>query len=473
MKIKVENEKENLVKIDIVVPAKDAQAAYDGAVRRISQYINVAGFRKGKAPRQVVERQVGVERIQQEAVENLAPRVINQAVEKHGLDLITQPYITSFEFKSGEDLKMTAKAEVRPEVTLGKYKDLTVNVNETPIPEGAFDTAINNLLKNSAALEPVKGRAAKNTDTTVIDFDGYVNGEKIKGGEGKDYPLDLANSNFIPGFAEQIPGHKAGEEFEINVTFPENYHDDALKGQPAVFKIKLKEVKEKKLPELTDEFAQKVGPFKTVQDLKNDINKFLEGQRDTTNRQNSETAVFRAVVDAAKVDIPESMVAREVASLKAEYENRLKQQGVTWEMVTKTQREEEIMKTMRADALIRIKNSLVIDKIAKVENINLEKEDFEHQFEELSAAYGIQKADIVRQLGQNPEVITALSQQAMNEKVRSWLMVNNKVVMSAPAKMPAVKKAIEAKAKPAAKKPAAPKKAAAAKMKTETKKKGK
>ena len=427
MKVTLEKEKENVVKLDITIPAKDATEAYNKAVQRISQYVNIDGFRKGKAPRAVVERHVGTERIKQEAIESLMPKAINQAVVDNNLDIIAQPYITNYNFNIGEDLTVTAKAELRPEVTLGQYKDLTLEVKDTPIEADAMQKSIDNLLNQHSTQETVIDRPTKDTDIAVIDFDGYANGEKIQGGEAKNYPLDLAHSNFIPGFAEQLVGKNLNDEFEIKVTFPENYHDEKLKGQPATFKIKINEIKEKKLPELNDEFAQKVGPFKTVDELKADIQKYLESQRERTNKQNSENEVFKTVIDSAKVEIPQSMVDREANSLREEYKQRLAAQGINWEALVKSQGEDQLLKNLNEDALVRIKNSLVIDKIAKEENIKLEQKDIETKFAQLGAAYGLKPQDLIKQIGQNPEVLASISQQAMNDKVRDFLMENNKV----------------------------------------------
>lgn len=427
MKVTLENEKENVVKLDITIPAKDAVDAYNKAVQRISQYVNIDGFRKGKAPRAVVERHVGTERIKQEAIENLMPKAINQAVVDNNLDIIAQPYITNYNFNIGEDLTVTAKAELRPEVTLGQYKGLTLEVKDSPIEEDAMQKSIDNLLNQHSTQEIVIDRPTKDTDIAVIDFDGYSNGEKIQGGEAKNYPLDLAHSNFIPGFAEQLVGKNLNDEFEIKVNFPEDYHDEKLKGQPATFKIKINEIKEKKLPELNDEFAQKVGPFKNVDELKADIQKYLESQRERTNKQNSENEVFKAVIDAAKVDIPQSMVDREANSLREEYKQRLAAQGINWDALVKSQGEDQLLKNLNEDALVRIKNSLVIDKIAKEESIKLEQKDLETKFAQLGAAYGLKPQDLIKQLGQNPEVLASISQQAMNDKVRDFLMENNKV----------------------------------------------
>ncbi len=427
MKVTLEKEQENLVKLDITIPAKDAVDAYNQAVRTISQYVNIDGFRKGKAPRAVVERHVGVERIKQEAMERLMPKAINDAIVENKLDVIAQPYITSYDFNVGEDVKVVAKAELRPEVTLGQYKDLTVKVEDAVVPEDALDKSIEALLRQHSVLELVVDRPAKDTDTVVIDFDGYVNGEKIQGGEGKKYPLDLGHSNFIPGFAEQIVGHKLDEEFDINVKFPEDYHDEKLKGQDAVFKIKIHEIKERIMPELNDEFAQKTGKFNTVEELKADIQKYLDSQRERTNKINSENELFKTVVDAAKVDIPQSMVDREAASLTEDYKERLAAQGIKWDALVKSQGEDELLKNINDDALVRIKNSLVIDKIAKEENIKLDPADIEKKFTELGSAYGMSAQDVIKHFGKNPDFIASLSQQALNDKIRDFLAANNKV----------------------------------------------
>lgn len=427
MKVTLEKEQENVVKLDITIPAKDAVDAYNKAVSTISKYVNIDGFRKGKAPRAVVERHVGTERIKQEAIENLMPKAINQAVVDNNLDLIAQPYITNYNFNIGEDLTVTAKAELRPEVTLGQYKGLTLEVKDSPVEEDAMQKSIDRLLEQHSTQETVIDRPTKDTDIAVIDFEGTANGEKIQGGDAKNYPLDLAHSNFIPGFAEQLVGKNLNDEFDIKVTFPEDYHDEKLKGQPATFKIKINEIKEKKLPELNDEFAQKVGSFKTVDELKADIQNYLNSQRERTNKMNAENEVFKAVIDGAKVDIPQSMIDREANSLKQEYTQRLAAQGINWEALVKAQGEDQLLKNLSEDALVRIKNSLVIDKIAKDENIKLEQKDLEAKFAQLGAAYGLQPQDLIKQLGQNPELLASISQQAMNDKVKNFLMENNKV----------------------------------------------
>ena len=443
MNVTLENEKDNVVKMDITIPAKDAAEAYNNAVRRISQYINVDGFRRGKAPRAVVERHVGIDRIKQEALEAVLPAVLTKAIQENQLDIITQPYVTSFKYDVGSDMKVVAKVETRPEVTLGSYKGLTVKVQENEIPENAVQNSIDNLLNQHSTLELVVDRNVKDTDIVTIDFEGFVGstkGEKIKGGEGKNYPLDIAHSNFIPGFAEQLVGKKLNDNFEIKVTFPADYHDESLKGQDAVFKIKINEIKERKLPELNDEFVQKVSAFKTVDELKADVESLKKKKKETRDKHSAENEVFKTVVESAKVDIPQAMIDREAASLKEDYKQRLAAQGLTWEMVTKSQNESDLLKTISEDALLRIKNSLVIDKIAKDENIKIEKNDIETKINEIGAAYRMTAADVLKQFGKNPEFVASLSQQVLNDKVRDILMANNKVEF-----VPAKKEKVESK----------------------------
>lgn len=432
MKVNVEKEAGNLVKLDIEVPAKDAVNAYNKAVKKISEYVNIPGFRKGKAPRNMVESQVGTDRIKHEALESLLPNIFRDVILENKFDVVSQPYVESYDFEVGKDLKMVAKVELRPEVKLGEYKNLTVEAEEYVTPADAFDKSLDSLLQRSATFNIVVDRKSKATDLVVMDFDGSVNGEKIQGGAAENYPLDLANSNFIPGFADQLVGHKIDEEFDINVDFPRDYHDKKLAGQPAVFKIKLKEIKEKVLPELNDEFAQKVGPFKTVADLKADIQKFIDSTKDREDKKIADSAVFEKIVNSTKVDIQDSMIEREAETLMEEYKQRLRMQGYNPDDAIKAQGESELMKELKNEALLRIKNSLVIDKIAQNEDIKVEAADLDQKLKEVEQMYKMDKQDIIKQMRQNPEIFNSLSQQALNEKVMKFLTENNKVEFKKP-----------------------------------------
>ena len=427
MKVTLENEKDNVVKVNITIPAEEATTAYNTAARKIAQYVNVDGFRKGKAPRHLVERQVGEERIKQEALEGLMPKVLSEVIEENKLDVITQPYITSYDFKKGEDLNVVVNVETRPEVKLGDYKNLTVEVTDVPVTEDAIKETLDRIQKNYTENKIVE-RESKNTDTVNIDFEGFANNEAIKGGAAKNYDLNLEHSNFIPGFADQLVGKKAGEEFDIQVKFPEDYHDESLKGQDATFKIKVNAVKEAVVPELNDELAQKAGNFNTVDELKEDVKKRLEESRENAKKVNAENEIFKKVIENASVEIPETMIDREANAMLADYKNRLSAQGIDWESLMKATEgtDNDVMKNIREDAKLRIKNSLVIDKIAKEEGIKLAPADIDNKFKELGNAYGVSPDQIIKSISKNPEILSSLSQQAVNDKVRALLFENNK-----------------------------------------------
>ena len=427
MKTTIEKQPENIVKVDIEVPAKDAVNYYNNAAKRLAQYVNIPGFRKGKAPRNIVEQNIGEERIKHEALEGALPKIFSEVIKENDFDVVAQPYVESYDYKIGEDLRIVAKLELRPEVTLGEYKGLTIEVEEYKTPEDALQKSIDSLLEQHATTVVVTDRKTLNTDTIVFDFEGFSNGEKIEHGDAKNYTLDLAHSSFIPGFAEQLADRTLGEEFEINVTFPEEYHEKKLAGQPAVFKCKVNEIRAKVLPELTDEFAQKVGPFKTVYDLKADIQKYLDTQKADIDRTNSEKAIFEKVTGDAKVEIQQSMIDREADQLAEEYKQKLSMQGFSWDQAVEAQGYDNIMNSLKEDAAMRVKNSLVIDKIAKEENLVVSQAEFGAKLSEIGRMYQMDTPTMIKQLSQTPGVFNAISQQALNEKVTQFLAENNTV----------------------------------------------
>lgn len=427
MKTTIEKQPENIVKVDIEVPAKDAVNYYNNAAKRLAQYVNIPGFRKGKAPRNIVEQNIGEERIKHEALEGALPKIFSEVIKENDFDVVAQPYVESYDYKIGEDLRIVAKLELRPEVTLGEYKGLTIEVEEYKTPEDALQKSIDSLLEQHATTVVITDRKTLNTDTIVFDFEGFSNGEKIEHGDAKNYTLDLAHSSFIPGFAEQLADRTLGEEFEINVTFPEEYHEKKLAGQPAVFKCKVNEIRAKVLPELTDEFAQKVGPFKTADDLKADIQKYLDTQKADIDRTNSEKAIFEKVTGEAKVEIQQSMIDREADQLAEEYKQKLSIQGFSWDQAVEAQGYDNIMNSLKEDAAMRVKNSLVIDKIAKEENLVVSQAEFGAKLSEIGRMYQMDTPTMIKQLSQTPGVFNAISQQALNEKVTQFLAENNTV----------------------------------------------
>lgn len=428
MKSTLTKEEENLAIVTMVIPSNEATSAYNTAANRISQNVNIDGFRKGKAPRNVIERHVGVDRIRHEALEILLPKYLGQAVYDNKLDIITQPAVIGYKFEEGEDLEVTFEVETRPEVKLGAYKDLNVKA-EIPAPdEGAFDKALEGFLTQNSSLELVLDRQSNDTDIVVIDFEGTCNDEPIQGGSAKGYALDLAHSNFIPGFAEQLVGHNINDEFTINVTFPEEYHDEKLKGQPATFSIKMKEIKHRVMPELTDDLVKKASRFSTVDELKEDIGKYIDAQKESIRKASAENVIFKTVYDSTEVNIPDRMINREVNSLVNEYRQRVSYQGGKWEDFIKSQGgETELRNRLIEEAKTRIKNSLIIDKISKEEKISVEQSDFSDKINQVSAAYGVTPQDMLKQFGQNPDFLQSLSQQIVNDKVRAFLLSNNNV----------------------------------------------
>lgn len=427
MKIDLEKKEQNIAKVDIEIPAKEGLEAYNRAVKTYAQYVNIPGFRRGKAPRNIVERQVGKERIITEALETLLSSAFSKVITENNLDILTQPKVENYDFEVGKDVKVTATIELKPEVKIKEYKNMTVEVEEYETPKDAFDKSLENILSQSATLELVVDRKTQKDDVIVFDFDGYVNGEKIEHGDAKNYTMDLANSNFIPGFAEQLVDREIDKEFDVNVTFPETYHEQKLAGQPAVFKCVIHEIKTKVMPELTDEFAQKVGPFKTVDELKADIQDYLDKQKEVADKKASEKAILDKIHENTEIDIHESMIKREADSLLEDYKQKLKTQGFTWEQAVETQGLDKIMETINSDAVFRIKNSLIIDKIAKEEDLKVDQESMNEKFESLSAMYQMDKETFGKYLLQSPGMINNISQQILNEKVINFLVENNKV----------------------------------------------
>ena len=427
MNTTIEKQENNIVKVDIEIPAKDAAGYYNNAAKNLAQYVNIPGFRKGKAPRNIIEQHIGEDRIKQEALEAALPKIFSEVIQENDFDVVAQPYVESYDYNVGKDLKITAKIELRPEVTLGEYKGMTVEVEGYKTPEDALQKSIDNMLEQYSTAVIVTDRKTKADDIIVFDFDGYSNGEKIEHGDAKKFTMDLAHSNFIPGFAEQLVDREMGVEFDIEVKFPEEYHEKKLAGQPATFKCLIHEIKAKVLPELNDEFAQKVGPYKTVDELKENVQSYLDTQKADIDRMNAEKAIFEKVADNAKVDIQQSMIDREADELVEEYRQKLTAQGFTWEQALEAQGYDNIMNQLKEDAEVRVKNSLVIDKIAKEENIEVTQADFSAKLSELSKMYQLDPKTMLQQFSKTPAIFNALSHQALNEKVTAFLTENNTV----------------------------------------------
>jgi len=427
MKVNVAKQEKNIVQIDIEIDAEIAAQEYNKACKKLGERVTIPGFRKGKAPRQMVENYIGLDKIKEEALDRLLPNVFADTISEHQFDIIAEPLIESYKYELGEPLTVTAKLELKPEVNIGNYKGLTIEVPEFKHKENAVEEELKALSERFATLEPVVTRPVAETDIVNIDYTGTINGEPIKGGTAKNHQLDIANSNFIKGFAEQIVGKKIGEEFTIKVTFPEDYYDPALSNKEAEFQIKLNEIKEKIIPDIDDELAQKVGPFQTIEELKVDLASFLEKTENQENKTRSEKAILNKVVDQAQVEIPDSMVNREAKILMSEVQGRLKSQGVSWEQVLDSQGHETIWNNLREEALKRVKTSLTLAAIAKAEDLHINDEDFLTKVRELATTYNSDEKTVFKQISENQGLANAISHQIITQKIVQFLLDNNEV----------------------------------------------
>lgn len=428
MNTKVEKLENNIVKLDIEIDEETATKEYNKACKRLAQRVNIPGFRKGKAPRAILEKNIGAETIKRDVLEYLLPSTFAKAISENDLNVITEPYVESYTFELGKPVSIVAKVELKPEVKFDKYKNMDLEVEEFKTAEDAMDKELKELAEKFTELKTVTDRETTDKDVVVMDFEGSVNGEKIEGGAAKNYMLDLEHSNFIPGFAEQLVNKKAGEEFTIDVTFPENYHDEKLKGQPAQFKIKINEIKEKVLPELNDELAKKVNPtFKTMDDLKADIQKYLDNSAKIENDKRVANKVFEVILENMSVDVQPTMIEREKEALVSDFKHKMAQSGVSWEEVIKKDGAEKIDEELKAEALNRIKNSLMISEIAKLENIQVTAQDLEQKISEMAMMYQTNSDTILKEIQRNTALIQSLSQQALSQKVTKFLIDNNNV----------------------------------------------
>lgn len=427
MEVKIEKLENNLVQLNIEIDAEMAANEYSKSCKKLGEMVSIPGFRKGKAPRNIVERQVGEARIKQEALNRLLPAIFADTISENQLDIATEPYVEDFNFEVGQNVTVVAKVELKPEVKIESYKGLEIEVESTAKDESALEKELESIAQRFTKLENVTDRAAEASDIVMIDFDGSVDGEKIAGGSAKNYQLDLGNSNFIEGFADQIVGHELGENFDINVTFPETYHEEKLKGKPAVFKIKLNEIKTKQMPEINDELAQKVGPFGTLDELKKDIQSYIDKQAEMEQKNKAQNAVLEKVVEVAEVDIPDSMINREAKILMDEFQQKITSQGMSWEKFLDSQGQEKIWDNLRDEAEKRIKSSLVLSHIASEEGIKAADDEFDKHIKEMAELYKTDEKTIYSQISKDPMMVQTIVQQIASQKIIDFLVENNNI----------------------------------------------
>lgn len=428
MTVTIEKLENNQVKLNIDIEASVSNWEYDKACKKLAQRVNVPGFRQGKAPKNILEKYVGIAAIQREVLDSLLPTIFETTIEENNFDLISAPSIESFDFADDKSLKVVAKFELKPEVKLCEYKGMEVEVEEFKNADDVVEKELEILADRYATLNDVTDRKSKNTDLVNIDFDGYVGGEEIKGGSAKGYMLDLAHSNFIPGFAEQLVDHAAGEEFTIKVTFPAEYHDEKLKGADAEFNIKLNSIKEKVLPELNDELAKKVNPnFSTLEALKDDIKQYVDNNAKMENEKRVANKIFDTLLEKVEIEIQDTMINREVQALMGEFRQRMSLQGGNFDEMLEKEGHEKVYAQLREEAVKRIKTSLIVGKIAQEEKVSVTQEDIQGKIGELASIYRTTAENIVAEIQKNVNLLHSMNQQVITEKVTKLLIDNAKV----------------------------------------------
>jgi trigger factor len=427
MKASWEKIEKNVGVLDIEVEAEQVAAALDKAFKKVVQKVNVPGFRKGKVPRSIFESKFGVESLYQEALDIVVPEAYVEAVGETGIHPVDRPEVDVEQFGKGQVLKFKAKVVVKPEVELGEYKGIELEAKETAVTEEEINEELDKLQKRHAELVPVEEGAVENGDTVSIDFEGFVDGVAFEGGKAEKYSLEIGSGSFIPGFEEQLIGLNKGEEKDITVNFPENYHSEDLKGKEAVFKIHLHDIKRKNLPALDDEFAKDVSEFETLEEFKSDLSKNLQTRKESELQRNKEAEVVEKAAAAAQIDIPEVMIDNEAAQMVKEFENRLRSQGMNLEMYSQFtgQNEDALKEQMRGDAEKRVRNNLVLEAIAKAEGIEASEEDINAELENMSKMYQ-RPADELRAILSANGNLSDLTHDLVVKKTVDFLLENSK-----------------------------------------------
>ena len=401
MSLQVEKLEKNMAKLTIEVSAEDLEKALEKAYQKQKSRISLPGFRKGKAPRKMIESMYGKGVFMEDAVNSLVPQEYTKALGECDLEIVSQPEINVTQMEPGKALIFTADVAVKPEVTLGDYKGVEVPKSEIAVTDEEVEAEVKKEQDKNARTVVVEDRAAANGDITTIDFEGFVDGEAFEGGKGTDYPLTLGSGSFIPGFEDQLVGAKAGDHVEVKVTFPEEYQAKELAGKEAVFQCDVKKVEAKELPELDDDFAQDASEFDTLAEYKEDIKKNLTEKKEKEARAAKENAAVDKAIENAQMEIPDAMLNTQVRQMLDDFSRRMQSQGLTMEQYFQFtgMTLEKMQEEMKPQALKRIQTRLVLEKIAEVENIQPTEEEVEEEFKKMADAYKMEVEKIKELLG--------------------------------------------------------------------------
>ena len=389
MSLQVEKLEKNMAKLTIEVSSEEFEKAMQAAYQKNRGKINVPGFRKGKAPQQMIEKMYGAGIFYEDAANALIPDAYDKAATESGLDIVSRPEIDIVQIEKGKAFIFTAEVAVKPEVTLGKYKGIKVDKISVEVTEDEVNAEIDKAREQNARIISVEDRAVKDGDITVIDFEGFVDGVAFEGGKGENHNLTIGSGQFIPGFEDQLIGVELGKEVDVNVTFPEEYHAEDLAGKPAVFKVTVKEIKEKQLPELDEDFVQDVCDFDTVDEYKASVEAKIKERKEAEAKSKKEDAVIEKIVEDAKMEIPDAMLDTQVRQMAEDFAMRIQQQGLSLEQYFKfTGLTPEAMKEqMEPTAMKRIQTRLVLEAIVEAEKIEVSDEEFNEEIEKMAKMY--------------------------------------------------------------------------------------
>ena len=402
MSLQVEKLEKNMAKLTIEVSAEELEKALESAYQKNKNKISVPGFRKGKVPRKMIEQMYGAAIFYEDAANELIPGAYEKALEECEEEIASSPKIDVTQIEKGKPFIFTAEVALKPEVKLGKYKGVKVDKADLAVTEAEINEQIDKERENSARTLTIEDRPVKNGDITTIDFEGFVDGVAFDGGKGSDYPLTIGSGAFIPGFEEQLVGAELGKETEVKVTFPADYHASNLAGKDAIFKCTVKGIKEKQLPELDDEFASEVSTFDTLAEYKEDVKKNLEQKKIDAAKAAKEEAVIEAVIADAEMEIPDAMVETEQRQIIDEFAQRLQMQGLTMEqyMQFTGMTPQALMEQTKPQALKRIQSRLVLEAVAKAEDLKASEEDYAAEIKDMSEKYQMEEDKIKEMLGE-------------------------------------------------------------------------
>ena len=403
MSVQVENLEKNMAKLTIEVAAEEVEKAIQAAYLKEKGKISMPGFRKGKVPRKMIEEMYGEAVFYEDAANTLIQENYPAAVEESGIDIVSRPTIDVVQIESGKPFIFTAEVAVRPEVKLGKYLGVQVTKIDTSVSDEEVEAAVEKERNNNARTVTVTDRPIANGDTAVIDFEGFVDGVAFEGGKGENHPLEIGSHSFIDTFEDQLVGKNAGDEVEVNVTFPEKYQAADLAGKPAMFKVKIHEVKCKELPELNDEFAQDVSEFDTLEEYKADVKKHLEVEKENEAKKTKEDEAIQKIIDKSTMEIPEAMIETQCENMVNEFAQRLAQSGLSMEQYMQFSglTLDKLKEQVRPEAETRIKSSLVLEQIAKDEKIEITDEELDAEIEKMAAQYGMEADKLKEYIGDN------------------------------------------------------------------------